>query len=84
MGMDLIGKRREKTAMCDRKRPHDATFLTTKEAATFLKLRPNILEKMRVSGGGPAFRHHGRSVRYHLGDLLTWSDDNRKRSTPDE
>jgi len=52
--------------------------------AIFLKLRPNTLEKMRVHGGGPAFRHHGRSVRYHIDDLLTWPDDNRKRSTSNE
>ena len=44
-------------------------FLTTREAARFLKLRPNTLEKMRVYGGGPIYRKHGRHVRYHIDDL---------------
>ena len=70
--------------MSNQKNPHDSTFLTTKEAAMFLKLQPNTLEKMRVQGRGPAFRHHGRRVRYHIDDLRAWSDDNRKQSTSDE
>ena len=30
----------------------DGPFMTTREAARFLKLKPNTLEKMRVYGGG--------------------------------
>jgi len=47
----------------------DGPFLTTREAARFLKLKPNTLEKMRVYGGGPQYRKHGRHVRYHIEEL---------------
>ncbi|MCG8446788.1 MAG: helix-turn-helix domain-containing protein [Hyphomicrobiales bacterium] len=58
-------------------------FLTTKEAANFLNLKPNTLEKMRVYGGGPIYRKHGRHVRYHIDDLTAWSDMRKKDSTSD-
>ena len=58
-------------------------FLTTKEAAHFLRLKPNTLEKMRVYGGGPQYRKHGRYVRYHIDDLLAWSELRKKDSTSD-
>ena len=56
-------------------------FLTTKEAARFLKLKPNTLEKMRVYGGGPQYRKHGRHVVYHIDDLMAWSNLRKKDST---
>ena len=58
-------------------------FLTTKEAANFLRLKPNTLEKMRVYGGGPQYRRHGRHVRYHIDDLTAWSELRKKDSTSD-
>ena len=61
----------------------DAPFLTTREAARFLKLKPNTLEKMRVYGGGPIYRKHGRHVRYHIDDLTAWSDMRKKDMTSD-
>ena len=61
----------------------DGPFLTTKEAARFLKLKPNTLEKMRVYGGGPIYRKHGRHVRYHIDDLTAWSDLRKKDMTSD-
>jgi hypothetical protein len=61
----------------------DVPFYTTKEAAWFLKLQPNTLEKMRVYGGGPVYRKHGRHVRYHIKDLNEWSDLRKKDSTSD-
>ena len=61
----------------------DGPYLTTKEAARFLKLRPNTLEKMRVYGGGPIYRKHGRHVRYHIDDLTAWSDLRKKDVTSD-
>ncbi len=59
-------------------------FLTTKEAARLLKLKPNTLEKMRVYGGGPIYRKHGRHVVYHIDDLMAWSNLRKKDSTADE
>lgn len=61
----------------------DKTFLNTKEAADFLGLKPNTLEKMRVYGGGPEYRKHGRYVRYHIDDLNAWSDLRKRSSTSD-
>ena len=61
----------------------EGPFLTTKEAARFLRLKPNTLEKMRVYGGGPQYRKHGRHVRYHIEDLLAWSELRKKDSTSD-
>lgn len=39
---------------------------------------------MRVVGGGPEYRKHGRYVRYHIDDLDAWSWERAKRSTSDE
>jgi excisionase family DNA binding protein len=65
----------------DRKSTSDKPFLTTKEAAAWLGLTPNTLEKWRVHGGGPAYRKHGRYVRYHMEDLVAWSEANKRSST---
>ena len=59
-------------------------FLNTKEAAIFLDLKPNTLEKMRVYGGGPVYRKHGRYVRYHIDDLVAWSEARKFSSTSEE
>jgi excisionase family DNA binding protein len=42
---------------------HDR-LLKPDEAAEYLGLGHSTLAKLRVSGGGPAFRKFGRSVRY--------------------
>lgn len=67
----------------DQQRPADKPFLTTKGAAAWLGLTKNTLEKMRVNGNGPAYRKHGRYVRYHLEDLVAWSEASKRRSTSD-
>lgn len=51
-------------------------FLDTKQAAHYLGLRPKTLANMRWHGIGPAFRKHGRFVRYHIADLDRWSSEN--------
>lgn len=58
-------------------------FLTTAQAAHYVGLSRRTLEKMRVVGGGPKYRKHGRYVRYHIDDLGAWSDSRAKRSTSD-
>lgn len=50
-------------------------FLTTKEAAFYLGLKPHTLVKMRMRGEGPKYRRHGRNVVYHIDDLDAWSAD---------
>jgi hypothetical protein len=58
-------------------------FLNTVEAAAWLRLTKNTLEKMRVNGTGPAYRKHGRYVRYHIEDLVEYSKASKRRSTSD-
>ena len=58
-------------------------FLNTVEAAAWLRLTRNTLEKMRVQGRGPTYRKHGRYVRYHIEDLVEYSQGNKRRSTSD-
>jgi len=36
---------------------------------------------MRTTGSGPAYRKHGRYVRYHISDLDAWSTLRQKNST---
>jgi excisionase family DNA binding protein len=65
-------------------------FLTTKQAAHYVGLSYETLEKMRRKGRGPHFRRHGRYVRYHIDDLEAWSEtnggsaSNRQPSQPGE
>jgi excisionase family DNA binding protein len=68
----------------DEKSTSKTPFLTTKEAAAWLRLTPNTLEKWRVQGGGPHYRKHGRYVLYDLEDLVAWSKANKRGSTSDE
>ena len=48
-------------------------FLTTKEAAFYLGLKPQTMVKMRMQGRGPKYRKHGRHIFYHIDDLDAWS-----------
>jgi excisionase family DNA binding protein len=58
-------------------------FLSTAQAAHYVGLSRRTLEKMRVVGGGPKYRKHGRYVRYHIDDLDAWSESRAKQSTAD-
>jgi hypothetical protein len=37
----------------------DSTFLTTSDAAIFLRSPTNALETLRIKGGGPTYSQHG-------------------------
>jgi hypothetical protein len=58
-------------------------YLTNEEAATFLRLSPRTLEKLRVLGGGPRFRKFGRRVLYAMADLEAWADSRMFEMTSD-
>lgn len=58
-------------------------YLTTDEAAAFLRLSPRTLEKHRVLGGGPRFRKFGARVVYAMADLRTWADSHTYGMTSD-
>jgi len=53
-------------------------FLSTAQAAFYIGLSRRTLEKMRLAGGGPKYRKHGRYVRYHIDDLNAWSQSRSK------
>jgi predicted DNA-binding transcriptional regulator AlpA len=58
--------------------------LNTQEAATYLRLAASTLNKMRLTGGGPAFIKLGpRRVVYDLKDLEIWIAARRRKSTSD-
>lgn len=58
-------------------------YVRTRDAARYLGLSPRTLEKLRVSGNGPAYYKMGRAVSYGLSDLEAWVTNNRRCSTTD-
>lgn len=58
-------------------------FLDTKQAGHYLGLSPKTLANMRWHGLGPAFRRHGRFIRYHIDDLDLWSARNLGKEARD-
>jgi hypothetical protein len=50
-------------------------FLSTDQAAAYLKISSKSLKRLRRAGKGPAFRRHCRFVQYHIDDLDGWSRD---------
>lgn len=59
-------------------------YLRTRAAATYVGCSPRTLEKLRITGGGPAFlRPTARCVVYAVEDLEAWIQRDRRRSTSD-
>ena len=58
-------------------------FLDTASAASLVGLSRRSLEGMRVTGGGPPFRRHGRRIFYDLTDLIAWSESSKRTTTSD-
>lgn len=54
-------------------------FLTTDQAAAYLKISAKSLKRLRRGGKGPAFRRHCRFVQYHIDDLDAWSRESGAR-----
>jgi hypothetical protein len=42
------------------------TYLTPREAASYLRTSTSTLAKRRLSGDGPAFARIGRAIRYRV------------------
>jgi hypothetical protein len=63
------------------KKSNPQELLRTSGAAVITGLSVSTLNKLRCSGGGPAFLKLGRAVRYKLVDLKDWLDSRRVRST---
>ncbi|MGF1620884.1 MAG: helix-turn-helix domain-containing protein [Rhodomicrobiaceae bacterium] len=64
---------------------HPERYLTTVEAADFVRLSPRTLERFRVEGTGPRFIKAGRGKRarvlYRLRDLRDWLERDSYVST---
>ena len=58
-------------------------YLTTPEAAKFLRLRPATLARWRCVGGGPPFRKFGGRVVYSQEELKAYAEATRRVSTSD-
>jgi len=55
-------------------------YLNVAQAAARLKLKPDTLDKWRQWGRGPVFREHGRRIVYHVHDLDSWSDEQKRQT----
>ena len=62
----------------------DTPYRDQAEGAAFTKLSERTLEKLRVTGGGPADRKIGKRVIYHVDDLIAWVEARRRTSTSDK
>ena len=60
---------------------NESEFLTTKQAASYLSIKPNTLEVWRVQGRGPTFAQFGRAIRYRVSDLENYALACTRRST---
>ncbi len=60
----------------------DRKFLTTPEAAAYLRVKKETMEAWRIRGGGPRFRRAGRRILYALEDIEAFLGDGM-RSTSD-
>lgn len=58
-------------------------FLNSPQAAHYLRMSNRQIERLRSRGDGPIFRRHGRYIRYHIDDLVAWSEDTRRPSDAD-
>lgn len=65
--------------------PQSTGYLTTAEAAGFVRLSPRTLERLRVQGTGPRFVKAGRGKRakvlYSAEDLKVWLSATTYQST---
>jgi hypothetical protein len=59
-------------------------MLRVEDVASITGLSVSYLNKLRVTGGGCAFRKIGRAVLYDPVDLQAWLDRNNRASTSDK
>lgn len=59
----------------------DHKLLSVTQTADHLGVSASYLNKLRVTGGGPAFVKMGARVSYDLADLKTWVDGQKRIST---
>lgn len=59
----------------------DEKLLTRTEVEEKFGLSRRFLEVAAVKGGGPRFAKIGASVRYQVGDVRAWIEDQKRGST---
>ncbi|MCX7356528.1 MAG: helix-turn-helix domain-containing protein [Alphaproteobacteria bacterium] len=60
-------------------------ILRTSEAASYLRVTPRYLEKLRTLGGGPVFLRLGAAaIRYRKSALDQWCEQRARVSTSDQ
>ncbi len=57
--------------------------LSVTETAQYLKVSESYLNKLRCTGGGPAFMKFGSRVVYARSDIEAWANERRRLSTSD-
>ena len=55
--------------------------LKSRQAARYMGMSESWLRQARMTGSGPPFLKLGRSVRYFLGDLDRWLEEQRQSNT---
>jgi hypothetical protein len=63
--------------------PEPRPYVTGRQAASYLGLSPQTLDRWRVTGDGPPFMKFGSRVLYPVADLKDWADQRRHDSTGD-
>ncbi len=70
----MTGKR----ATMHTSRPVETPFLTTREAANYLRVSERTLQNWRYANLGPIYRKHVGIVVYHVDDLLRFSESGHR------
>ncbi len=61
--------------------PHRTSYLTTTEAANYLRMSKQFLEIARHRGDGPPYIKLARAVRYHRPSLDQWMLERQRNHT---
>ena len=59
-------------------------YLTTREAASVLRMSVRTLDRYRVTGEGPPFMKLGGRIRYLRSDIDRWAQAKKRLSTSDD
>lgn len=70
--MDDDNDNEDDNKRADKARGGGSPYLVPKEAAKYLRIRPQTLAKMRMQKRGPRYRKDGRVIRYHIRALDAW------------
>ena len=55
----------------------------TREAASYVRLSKNTLERFRLTGEGPTYLKLGGAVRYRQSDINAWLESRLTKTTSD-